>query len=182
MAFENEFWGRWDGNLKSWICRATWLSTRVFVRPHLEYVIQAWARIIDCLERVQRSATKMVKGFCKLPYELRLHWRKGGSEVISSRRTKVWQAKKVLTHTVSSRRIRIGMAQEDMSWNSIPEEADWKWEEISSVNVGATLEQVTRISGHGGDGQRVQESTRPMWRVGHLKHPASQARQRVNDK
>ena len=43
--------------------------------------------------------------------------------------------KKVLTHTVSSHRIRIGMAQEDMSWNSIPEEADWNWEEISSVNV-----------------------------------------------
>jgi len=47
-----------------------------FVRPHLEYAIQAWSpylrKDIDCLERVQRSATKMVKGFCKLPYELRL--------------------------------------------------------------------------------------------------------------
>jgi len=43
---------------------------------------------------------------------------------------------------------------------------------------GATLEQVTRISGHGGVCQRVQESTRPLWRVGHLKHPASQTRQR----
>jgi len=27
------------------------------------------------------------------------------------------------------------MAQEDTSWNSIPEEAGWNWEEISSVNV-----------------------------------------------
>jgi len=47
-----------------------------FVRPHLEYAIQVWSpylrKDIDCLERVQRSATKMVKGFYKLSYELRL--------------------------------------------------------------------------------------------------------------
>ena len=47
-----------------------------FVRPHLEYAIQAWSphlrRDIDCLERVQRRLTKMVKGFCNLQYELRL--------------------------------------------------------------------------------------------------------------
>jgi len=50
------------------------LSSR-FVRPHLEYAIQAWSpylrKDIDCVERVQRSATKMVKGF--LQYELRLN-------------------------------------------------------------------------------------------------------------
>ena len=47
-----------------------------FVRPNLQHAIQAWSpylrKDIDCLERVQRSATKMVKGFYKLPYELRL--------------------------------------------------------------------------------------------------------------
>jgi len=47
-----------------------------FVRPDLEYATQAWSpylrKDIDCLEMVQTSATKMVKGFCKLPYELRL--------------------------------------------------------------------------------------------------------------
>jgi len=47
-----------------------------FVRPHLEYAIQAWSpylrRDIDCLEKIQRRATKMVKGFRNLTYEDRL--------------------------------------------------------------------------------------------------------------
>jgi len=44
-----------------------------FVRPHLEYAIQAWTpylcRHIDCLEKVQGRATKLMEGFHKLPYE-----------------------------------------------------------------------------------------------------------------
>jgi len=47
-----------------------------FVRRHLEYAIQAWPpylrRDINCSEKIQRRATKMVKGFHKLPYEPRL--------------------------------------------------------------------------------------------------------------
>ena len=47
-----------------------------FIRPHLEYAIQAWSpylrRDIECLEKVQRRATKMVDGLRNLPYELRL--------------------------------------------------------------------------------------------------------------
>ena len=47
-----------------------------FIRPHLEYAIQAWSpylrRDIDCLEKVQRRATKMVNGLRILPYESRL--------------------------------------------------------------------------------------------------------------
>ena len=49
---------------------------RTFIRPHLEYCIQAWSpylqKDIQCLERVQRKATKMVKGLKKINYEDRL--------------------------------------------------------------------------------------------------------------
>ena len=48
-----------------------------FVRPHMEYAIQAWSphfiKDIDCLEKVQRRATSLIKGFKKYSYEDRLH-------------------------------------------------------------------------------------------------------------
>ena len=47
-----------------------------FVRPHLEYCVQAWAPTYekDCwlLERVQKRATKMINGFGSLSYAERL--------------------------------------------------------------------------------------------------------------
>ena len=47
-----------------------------YVRPHLEYSIQAWSphfrKDIDCLKQVQRRATKLIGGFKNLTYEDRL--------------------------------------------------------------------------------------------------------------
>ena len=52
------------------------LIYKTYIRPHLEYCVQAWsphlAVDIQCLEKVQRAATKIVPGLKKLKYGDRL--------------------------------------------------------------------------------------------------------------
>ena len=49
---------------------------KAFVRPHMEYCVQAWSpylrKDINCVEKVQRLATKMIPGLNHVNYEDRL--------------------------------------------------------------------------------------------------------------
>ena len=52
------------------------LLYKVFIRPHLEFCVQAWSpyfkKDIDCREKVQCRATKMVYGLGNIKYEDRI--------------------------------------------------------------------------------------------------------------
>ena len=53
---------------------------KVFVRPHLEYCVQAWSpylkKNIELIEKVQHRFTKMMPGLSVVSYEVRLSWLK----------------------------------------------------------------------------------------------------------
>jgi len=45
---------------------------KAYVSPHLEYCVQAWSpyfKDMECLEQVQKRATKLINGFKNLSYE-----------------------------------------------------------------------------------------------------------------
>jgi len=57
----------------------------MYIRPLMEYCVQAWSpylkKDIECLKKVQSSATKMVHGLRHLSYEQRLQQLRGHEAV-----------------------------------------------------------------------------------------------------
>jgi len=74
---------------------------RTYIRPHLEYCIQAWSphlmKDIQCLERVQKSATNLIPALKKYSYTDRL--KKLGLTTLQTRRVRgdMIQAYKIMT-------------------------------------------------------------------------------------
>ena len=124
-----------------------WVKT--YIRPHMEYCFQAWSlhwkKDIDCFEKVQRAATRMVRRLCHLPYDDRLKrawywplWRNEASEVISSKHTRLWQEKKQLIETSSSSYQLVNTTWEDTVWSYRSDEPAVTSGNSFSVNVWCT--------------------------------------------
>ena len=66
------------------------LIYKTYIRPHLEYCVQSWSphlvKDMECLERVQRTATNLVPALKKFSYEERL--KRLGLTTLRIRRTR----------------------------------------------------------------------------------------------
>jgi ribonucleases P/MRP protein subunit RPP40 len=76
MIGTNSILGLIKRNFQSPTNKALFILHKSFVRPHLEYCAQCWRphliKDIDCLERVQRRATKLASGLRHKNYQERL--------------------------------------------------------------------------------------------------------------
>src|SRR6218665_3700790 len=94
------------------------------VRPHLEYCVQAWSpylrKDIDTLDRIQRRATKMIRGLGKCTYEERLM--RCGLTNLEKRRTRgdLIEAYKIMTGRKQFRHI----SSSKSVWKAEPEDTD----------------------------------------------------------
>jgi len=77
------------------------LIYKTYIRPHLEYCVQAWLPYlmgdIRCLEQVQRAATKRVPGLKQLDYGERLKHLGLTTLEVRRKRGYVIEAYKILT-------------------------------------------------------------------------------------
>jgi len=118
-----------------------------------------------CLERVQRSATKMVKGFCKLPYKLRLKRLKLTSLGKRRQRGDLIETYKMLTvnegvdpHCFFTHdKNRYGTRGQQLKLYTRRSRLELMRNFFSQRVVPHWIK--CRISGHGGVCQRVQVST-----------------------
>ena len=66
----------WDAHVAKVNNQARIRQKSLVRRPHLEYAVQAWRpykqKDVNQIEKVQRRATKMIRGLCSQPHDQRL--------------------------------------------------------------------------------------------------------------